>query len=101
MIFFIKISPPLSAVYLIYTVICKIIKSFCRQNFCAVHWDKTYKTNLGIDVRMLDSRLGVTLDAYYDMGRELFTTFTGTWSSSRIFSFRHISSIDLPFTLTS
>ena len=22
-----------------------------------VHWDKTYKTNLGIDVRMLDSRL--------------------------------------------
>ena len=43
-----------------------------------VHWDKTYKTNLGIDVRMLDSRLGVTLDAYYDMGRELFTTFTGT-----------------------
>ena len=43
-----------------------------------VHWDKTYKTNLGIDVRMLDSRLGITLDAYYDMGRELFTTFTGT-----------------------
>ena len=40
--------------------------------------DKTYKTNLGIDVRMLDSRLGITLDAYYDMGRELFTTFTGT-----------------------
>ena len=27
---------------------------------------------------MLDSRLGITLDAYYDMGRELFTTFTGT-----------------------
>ena len=26
-----------------------------------VHWDKTYKTNLGIDVRMLDSRLGITL----------------------------------------
>ncbi|CAK7086755.1 MAG: TonB-dependent receptor SusC [Bacteroides thetaiotaomicron] len=43
-----------------------------------VHWDKTYKTNLGIDVRMLDNRFGITLDAYYDMGRELFTTFTGT-----------------------
>lgn len=42
------------------------------------HWDKTYKTNLGIDVRMLDNRFGITLDAYYDMGRELFTTFTGT-----------------------
>ena len=43
-----------------------------------VHWDKTYKTDLGIDVRMLDNRFGITLDAYYDMGRELFTTFTGT-----------------------
>lgn len=43
-----------------------------------VHWDKTYKTNLGIDVRMLDNRFGITLDAYYDMGRELFTTFTRT-----------------------
>ena len=43
-----------------------------------VHWDKTYKTNLGIDVRMLDNRFGITFDAYYDMGRELFTTFTGT-----------------------
>lgn len=43
-----------------------------------VHWDKTYETNLGIDVRMLDNRFGITLDAYYDMGRELFTTFTGT-----------------------
>ena len=43
-----------------------------------VHWDKTYKTNLGIDVRMLDNPFGITLDAYYDMGRELFTTFTGT-----------------------
>ena len=43
-----------------------------------VHWDKTYKTNLGIDVRMLDNRFVITLDAYYDMGRELFTTFTGT-----------------------
>ncbi len=43
-----------------------------------VHWDKTYKTNLVIDVRMLDNRFGITLDAYYDMGRELFTTFTGT-----------------------
>lgn len=43
-----------------------------------VHWDKTYKTNIGLDIRMLDSKLGITLDAYYDMGRELFTTYTGT-----------------------
>lgn len=43
-----------------------------------VHWDKTYKTNIGLDIRMLNNRLGITLDAYYDMGREMFTTFTGT-----------------------
>lgn len=43
-----------------------------------VHWDKTYKTNIGLDIRTLNSRLGITLDAYYDMGREMFTTFTGT-----------------------
>lgn len=43
-----------------------------------VHWDKTYKTNVGLDVRMLNNKLGITLDAYYDMGRDLFTTYTGT-----------------------
>jgi TonB-linked SusC/RagA family outer membrane protein len=43
-----------------------------------VHWDKTYKMNFGLDLRLLNSRLGITLDAYYDMGRDLFTTFTGT-----------------------
>lgn len=43
-----------------------------------VHWDKTYKTNIGLDIRTLNNRLGITLDAYYDMGREMFTTFTGT-----------------------
>lgn len=42
-----------------------------------VHWDKTYKTNIGIDLRMLNSKLSVTLDAYYDMGRDLFATHTG------------------------
>ena len=37
-----------------------------------LHWDKNIKTNLGIDVRMFDSRLSLSLDAYYDFGREMF-----------------------------
>ena len=37
-----------------------------------LRWDKNYKTNFGIDMRMLDSRLSVVVDAYYDMGREMF-----------------------------
>lgn len=43
-----------------------------------VHWDKTYKTNIGIDARFLDSRLSVNANFYYDRGRELFATRTGT-----------------------
>lgn len=37
-----------------------------------LRWDKNYKSNFGIDMRMLDSRLSVTFDAYYDMAREMF-----------------------------
>lgn len=37
-----------------------------------LHWDTNYKTNFGIDMRALDSRLSVELDAYYDMGRDMF-----------------------------
>ncbi len=43
-----------------------------------VHWDKNYKTNFGIDARFLDGRLSVNFDYYYDRGRELFMTYTGT-----------------------
>jgi len=43
-----------------------------------VHWDKTYKTNIGIDARFLQSRLSVDFNFYYDRGRELFATRTGT-----------------------
>ncbi len=43
-----------------------------------VHWDKNYKTNFGIDARFLNGRLGVGFDYYYDKGRELFMTYTGT-----------------------
>ena len=42
------------------------------------HWDKTYKTNFGINARMLDSRLSIDYDFYYDRGREIFSTYLGT-----------------------
>lgn len=37
-----------------------------------LHWDKNIKTNFGIDLRMFDSRLSLSLDGYYDKGREMF-----------------------------
>lgn len=37
-----------------------------------LHWDKNYKTNFGIDMRLLNDRLGITFDAYYDFAREMF-----------------------------
>lgn len=43
-----------------------------------VHWDKTYKTNIGIDARFLNSRLSVDFNYYFDRGRDLFATRTGT-----------------------
>ena len=43
-----------------------------------VHWDKTYKTNFGIDAHFLRDRLTVDFNYYYDRGRELFATRTGT-----------------------
>lgn len=32
-----------------------------------VHWDKTYKTNFGIDMAFLKNRMSANLDFYYDM----------------------------------
>lgn len=43
-----------------------------------VHWDKTYKTNFGIDMAFLDNRMSANLDFYYDMGREMFASHQGT-----------------------
>lgn len=42
------------------------------------HWDKTYKTNFGIEARMLKNRLSVNVDAYYDFGRQIFGSHQGT-----------------------
>ena len=43
-----------------------------------VHWDKTYKTNFGIDMAFLKNRMSANLDFYYDMGREMFASHQGT-----------------------
>lgn len=43
-----------------------------------VHWDKTYKTNFGIDMAFLNNRMSTNLDFYYDMGREMFASHQGT-----------------------
>lgn len=37
-----------------------------------LHWDKSKKMNLGIDLRMLDGRLSVSLDYYHEWQREMF-----------------------------
>ena len=42
------------------------------------HWDKTYKHNAGIEARALNSRLSITVDGYFDKGREIFGSHQGT-----------------------
>lgn len=46
------------------------------------HWDKAYKGNLGIDINLLDSRLAINFDAYYEWNRDMLmissTTIPGT-----------------------
>ena len=36
-----------------------------------VHWDKSYKFNVGLDAHFLDRRLAVTFDAYREWNREM------------------------------
>jgi TonB-linked SusC/RagA family outer membrane protein len=40
------------------------------------HWDKSYKSNLGLDFNILNNRLSLTLDGYYDRNREVFMAIT-------------------------
>lgn len=37
-----------------------------------VHWDKSYKANIGLDFNVLNQRLAVTLEAYKVWNREMF-----------------------------
>ena len=36
-----------------------------------VHWDKSYKWNIGLDLRLLDQRLSITFDHYREWNREM------------------------------
>ncbi len=36
-----------------------------------VHWDKSYKTNIGLDFQFLNKRLAVNFDWYYEKNREM------------------------------
>lgn len=41
------------------------------------HWDKSYKSNIGIDFSMLDNKLSANIDGYYEWNREIFATRSG------------------------
>ncbi|MBR1547359.1 MAG: TonB-dependent receptor [Prevotella sp.] len=49
-----------------------------------LHWDKNIKMNFGIDLRMLDSRLSLSLDGYYDKGREMFAVPNANYMPSTV-----------------
>ena len=36
-----------------------------------VHWDKSYKTNVGLDFQVLNKRLAINVDYYYEKNREM------------------------------
>ena len=36
-----------------------------------VHWDKSYKTNIGFDLQVLNRRLGITVEYYKERNREM------------------------------
>ncbi|MDR0541230.1 MAG: TonB-dependent receptor [Dysgonamonadaceae bacterium] len=40
------------------------------------HWDKSYKSNLGVDANFLRNRLSLTLDGYYDRYRDEFLSIS-------------------------
>ena len=42
------------------------------------HWDKSYKTNFGIDMRTLKNKMSVNLDGYYEWNRDVFMTREGS-----------------------
>lgn len=41
------------------------------------HWDKTYKTNIGIDMRIIQNKMSINFDWYKDRGREIFADYQG------------------------
>jgi TonB-linked SusC/RagA family outer membrane protein len=49
-----------------------------------VHWDSSYKSNLGIDANVLRNRLRTGIDIYYEWNRDVFSTAQGSgeWAST-------------------
>ncbi len=43
-----------------------------------VHWDKSYKGNIGVDFKTLDNRLALTLEGYYVWNREMLMNISQT-----------------------
>lgn len=41
-------------------------------------WDKSYKTNFGIDMNLLDNRLAITLDGYYEWNRDMLLPYSAS-----------------------
>ncbi len=48
------------------------------------HWDKSYKSNFGIDFSMLRNRLSAGIDGYYEWNREIFAVRTGSQLPSTV-----------------
>ncbi len=42
------------------------------------HWDKSYKANIGVDLKFLDSRLSVDVDWYKQWDREMLLNYSAT-----------------------
>lgn len=45
-------------------------------------WDKSYKSNMGLDFSMLDSRLSFNVDGYYEWNRDIFTALSNSIPST-------------------
>lgn len=42
------------------------------------HWDKSYKSNFGIDWNILNNRLGFTIEGYYEWNREILMPYVAS-----------------------
>jgi TonB-linked SusC/RagA family outer membrane protein len=42
------------------------------------HWDKDYKGNIGLDFNVLNNRLAVNLEGYYEWNRDMFMTYSAS-----------------------
>ena len=53
----------------------EVVRNSINKNTSAVnrdvHWDKSYKTNVGLDFQLLNRRLAVNFDYYYEKNREM------------------------------